>query len=204
MASVVDVVNTALSMIGDAAEVTSIDPADGSAQADHAARFYPTARDETLQRHTWRFATKRRSLSELSENPVDHWAYAYALPTDCIQPVAVLLPESTDDTKTQDFEVESSDDGTDILYCNVEDAVLKYVWRQTDTTRWSPLFTRAVARRLAADLSGPIMRDTKESVAHLKVYEEEDLPRAIAADASGRQTSVFKNFTPSHIEARGS
>lgn len=204
MASVVGIVNMALGMIGGSASVTAIDPPDGTAEADHAATFYPLARDECLQRHAWSFATKRRALAELDENPVDHWAYAYALPSDCVQPIAVLLPESTDDTKTKDFEVETNpDDGTGILYCNVEDAVLKYIWKQTDTTRYSPLFTIALARRLAAHLAGPVLRDTKEGAVQLRIFEEVDFPRATAADANGRKTSVYDDFTPSHIEARG-
>ena len=43
MSSVVDICNIALSRLGDRATVTSIDPPEGSAQADHCRRFYPIA-----------------------------------------------------------------------------------------------------------------------------------------------------------------
>ena len=45
MASVADICNMALGHLGDSATVASIDPPEGSAQAEHCARFYPMVRD---------------------------------------------------------------------------------------------------------------------------------------------------------------
>ena len=56
MASVVDICNLALAHIGDDATVSSIDPPEGSAQAEHCKRFYAIARDTMLQMHNWNFA----------------------------------------------------------------------------------------------------------------------------------------------------
>jgi len=63
--SEVDIVNLALANIGETARVTSIDPPDGSAQADVAARFYPIARDMMLERHTWDFSTLMVKLTPI-------------------------------------------------------------------------------------------------------------------------------------------
>ena len=41
MASEIDIVNLALSRLGDDATVASLYPPEGSAQAEHGARFYP-------------------------------------------------------------------------------------------------------------------------------------------------------------------
>ncbi len=49
MPSVVDLCNLALAYLGDDATVASIDPPEGSAQAEHCQRFYPIARDTLLQ-----------------------------------------------------------------------------------------------------------------------------------------------------------
>ena len=49
MASAVDICNLALSHLGDTATVASLDPPEGSAQAEHCARFYPVARDALVR-----------------------------------------------------------------------------------------------------------------------------------------------------------
>ena len=72
MASPVDICNTALAYLGDVANVVSIDPAEGSAQAEHCARFYPLARDALLEMHDWGFATRRVALAGLA-NPTTQW-----------------------------------------------------------------------------------------------------------------------------------
>ena len=59
MASEVDICNLALSHLGDTATIASLDPPEGSAQAEHCARFYPIARDSLLEMHAWGFATSR-------------------------------------------------------------------------------------------------------------------------------------------------
>lgn len=97
MASAVDIVNTALAHIGDAATVSSISPAEGSAQARHGARFYPIARDELLAMHNWTFATKRATLAALDVTEPSSWTYAYAEPADLLKVIAVLDSDAQDD-----------------------------------------------------------------------------------------------------------
>ena len=53
MASEIAICNLALSHLGDAANIASIDPPEGSAQAEHCATFYPIARDSLLEMHDW-------------------------------------------------------------------------------------------------------------------------------------------------------
>jgi hypothetical protein len=77
MAAEVDICNAALGHLGDEATVAAITPPDGSVQAGHCARFYPMARDELLEMHTWRFNTQRAVLA-LSPSPPAGWAFAYA------------------------------------------------------------------------------------------------------------------------------
>lgn len=96
MASVIDIVNLSLSFLGDTATVSSIDPPEGSAQAEHCARFYPLARDSLLEMHTWGFSTKRIQLAMLTSGWPE-WTYCYAQPTDALNLLAVLPPEATDD-----------------------------------------------------------------------------------------------------------
>ena len=68
MASEVDICNLALGHLGDNATVSSISPPEGSAQAEHCARFYPLARDALLEMGYWNFAMRRVALAQLTMN----------------------------------------------------------------------------------------------------------------------------------------
>lgn len=155
MASVVDICNLALSHLGDSATVSSIDPPEGSAQAEHCARFYPTARDVVLEAHDWTFATRRVALAQAG-TPPSAWTYAYALPASCIRVLAVLAPTATSDQDTQDFVEEGG-----YIYTNQVNAVVRYTTRVTDTTKFSPSFTEALTWLLASYLTGPVLKGDK-------------------------------------------
>jgi hypothetical protein len=184
MASVVDICNLALSNLGDTATVSSIDPPEGSAQAEHCARWYPIARDALLEMHGWSFAS-RRALLALLENPVTQWRYCYAAPVDMVNPISVLPPEADSDmvipaslpqTSTptwpesywmpipntaaapQEFAVESSATGAPVIYTNQEGALLRYTSRDVDPTRFSPLFVRTLAASMSSMLAGPLLK----------------------------------------------
>lgn len=203
MASEVDICNLALSHIAKDATVSSIDPPDNTVAAEHCARFYPIARDATLELHAWAFATKRKVLAQ-TPNEVSHWLFSYTLPTDCIRPLVVLPPESTDDNaNAQDFTVEVNSSGVKVVYTNQQDAVLKYIAKVTDTTKFSPLFVAAVAHLLASYLAGPLTKDERRVAAQLELYEKLFKPRAIGSDASGQRNNAYKDsFIPAHIRAR--
>lgn len=201
MASDVEICNLALAHLADEANVSSINPPEASAQAEHCARFYPIARDALLEMHDWRFASRRASLAEV-DNPLDSWAYAYALPNGCIAPRAVHVPETTDDTLTQDFIVETEEDGDLVLYTNVEDATLRYTALVTDTTKFTPLFVTALSWLLASYLAGPVTKDLKLKEACLKHFLQVELPKATAADANARKANPYETYTPAGISAR--
>lgn len=178
MASEVDICNVALAHIGDSATVASIDPPEGSAQAEHCQRFYPIARDSLLEMHEWSFATKRVALAMLG-NPTTEWAYCYAAPNNLLNTIAVLDPAAADDTSValampsawvetpipfggvytpQPYVLESADDGTSVIYTNQPNAVLRYTARVTDTTKFSPLVVETLGWALAGLLAGPVVK----------------------------------------------
>ncbi|CAB3624686.1 hypothetical protein [Achromobacter pestifer] len=190
MASVVDICNLALAHLGDEATVSSIDPPEGSAQAEHCARFYPMARDTVLEAHDWNFATTRGVLA-LVGSAWPSWAFCYELPATCVRAISVLPPGALDDYSTayprtagalgypgatfvphgavytpQEFSIETGEsDGSEaddrrLLYTNQEGAVLRYTRRVEDTTRFPPLFVDALTRLLASYLAGPVVKGT--------------------------------------------
>jgi hypothetical protein len=217
MASEVDICNIALSHLGDIANVSSIDPPEGSAQAQHAARFYPIARDALLEMHPWSFTTKRIVLPLLS-NQLEQWKYVYQAPSDVLDIIAILAPDAMDDYSQdlpvsytqvgivntgqglytpQPYEVETLQDGTQVIYTNQEEATLRYTAKITDTTLFSPLFTSALTHLLASYLAGPVLKGEvgrAESKGQLQLFQA-FYAKATVADASHRRI-IIKQSTP--------
>ena len=222
MSSPVDVCNMALAHIGAESQVASIDPPDGSAEAGYCARFYPIARRVALESASWTFAKTRATLAETT-NPSAAWAYAYALPSDHINPVRVLnalqleavllamdslylqpsdpaywalLTQQTEQASA-DFEIEDQ-----TLLTNEPEAVLIYLRDVLDTNRWSPTFTSGVAQLLAGYLSGIIIKGM-EGMRAGKAWTDSGmalLGKAAASDANA--TSERAEFVPHSILAR--
>ena len=187
MASAVNICNLALAHLGERPNVSSIAPPEGSSHAEKCAQFYPIARDVALEMRNWPFALKRVALTEVTN---DSYAYQfkYALPADCIRPVSVFIPGFSDEnTDTADFMVEGT-----ALYTNAETASLRYLFRQTDTGKFSPLFVNALSWLLASYLAGSICEDKQVKNWAYDMFNRE-LGLGAQSSANGTQT------TQSHV-----
>jgi hypothetical protein len=173
VATVPDICNLALGHLGSAAEVTSIDPPDGSYEASQCARLYPFARREALEAHDWTWSKTRVALAQAPTNPSEVWTYAYAKPSDMVQPLRVLQQVTLFDfyqapwpsLVTADEMVLWSERGTaqfemegDLILTHEPDAVLLYKKDITDTTKWSTTFGLYLSYVLGAMLAGPIVK----------------------------------------------
>lgn len=207
MASVIGICNLGLSHLGDEAGVSSIDPPEGSAQADHCALYYPIARDTVMERHSWNFALKRIAPAALSISDTEmptSWGFGYGMPNKCLRILSVLAPGESDDAESEDFIVETLQDETRVIYTNVEDPIVRYISLIEDTARFPALVVNAISRLLASYLAGPVIKGTEGMKVAAEQYKwfEIELAKAIAADSAMRQRSTHKNFTPSSIAAR--
>lgn len=220
MSSEVDICNLALSNLGDEATVTSIDPAEGSAQADRCATFYPMARDELLETHAWPFAKSRVALAE-RVNPTRQWAYCYAAPANLLRVLAVQSVDAPDDevafviderlkpglgsmlATTDPFDIESHpDDGELVIYTNTPQAMVRYTRRMQDTTKFSPLFTTALAALLSSKLAGSVVRGEAGRAAARDWLNVAQRYVAQAALSAANQGTRRQRFTPKHLAAR--
>lgn len=220
MASDIDIANLALSHLGDDATIASLDPPEGSAQAERCAQFYTIARDALLEMHPWNFATRRVTGAEVTALDTG-WEYAYAKPTNALHVFAVLPPNAQDDytsplptgtvtfadgslhspvpwttlVQTQPFAMESNDDGDEIIVTNQSEAVLRYIIRVTDTAKFSPLFVTTLSWLLASYVAGPLIkgkegRDEAQRCLQMVAYW---LGRATTSDSQQR------NVKPQHV-----
>lgn len=219
MPSVVEICNLALAHLGDDATIASIDPPEGSAQAEHCARFYPIARDTLLQMHNWSFASRRVSLAQVTM-PYTMWKYAYAVPGDMMTATAVLPPEAENDYAIrpypadrygwgwttpplsgagayvpQEYVIETDTLGNKVIYTNQENALLRYQAIVTDPTKFDPLFAIALSHHLAGMLAGPVVKGT-EGATEGKRQTQLALGYVQMARASD---SNQRNVKPEHI-----
>jgi hypothetical protein len=210
MPSVVDICNLALANLGDEATVASIDPPEGSAQAEHCARFYPIARDALLEMHAWNFATRRAALALLSDVNAQ-WDYVYAFPNSCVKVLAVIEPDAADDfvlgasywtnentevsaaygTYTpQPYSIETLSTGEKVIVTNVEDAVVRYVASITDSAKFGPLFTVALTWLLASMLAGPLIKGDVGAAEAKRCYQMFSAMMAQAGQSDANQRSI--------------
>lgn len=193
MASPVDICNRALTYIGDPGNVASIDPPEASTQGRYCARLFPVARDELLEAHTWRFNTRRRALTSvpLPKTVEGEWAFAYALPADCMRPFAVYVPGVTEVGRTEDFAIELGENGAQVVYANVEGAHLKYVIRVADTSVYPPSVVDALAYLLASKLASPLTR-SGELIGSMVTLYQRAFAHASALDAGAQSTEEWR------------
>ncbi len=215
MATEIDICNLALAHLGDDATIASIKPPEGSAQAEHAARYYPIARNSLLESHTWNFAAKRSSLATTT-NTLEQWEYAYVAPADMMTPLAIISPTAQNDYSTrmssgdtpggitsnysptivaghytpQQFAVEGI-----YIYTNQENALLRYQSLITDSTKFSPLFVVTLSWHLASMLAGPIIKGD-QGMKQSKQCQE--MMRAYLISAK-QQDNLHRDITVEHI-----
>lgn len=198
MASIVDIWNTALTHIGHRATIA--DPDESSVEANHCRRFYPLALSVTLERHAWGFATRRATLAEVP-NSAAEWSFAYAVPANCVKVRGVMMPGAGRNDKRNPFVIESNDSGEPVICCDVEDAVARYTYLVSDTSKFTPMFVLALSYDLASMLVGPIPKDIKMKKGMIETaifYTSQ----AEAADANASCDDVYAEFIPSSLAAR--
>jgi hypothetical protein len=193
MASEVEICNLALSHLGERASITSISPPDQSKYAGDAAMFYSMARDIALEAYAWDFATTRVALAQTT-NTFTNWEYAYSLPADYLKAREVFDANAIDESADNPFSVEGQ-----ILYTNVENAVLRYTKKITNTGLFSPTFVFATSLLVASYLAGPVTKSRKVSNELLLQY------RAVISQASslnGNASNFMKDHTPEWLRMR--
>lgn len=209
MASVVQICNMALSHIGSEARVASISPPDGSVEAGYCSTFYDQARTEMLEPGNWNFSLARVALAQVT-NASTQWAYAYALPSDCMRARRVLRPGqvitvftqdeveySPDDNNSASFEVEG-----EVLYTNEPDAVLVYARDVTDTNKFTPSFATALSYLLASYLAGPVIKGNEGTRIGDDMRDRATALASLSATAAANASSTSHDFMPSNLQAR--
>lgn len=160
------------------------------------------ARNTLLELHAWTFATRRAALALTAEDSFE-WAYAYAAPAGAVKILSVLPYEAGATDPSQDYAIEGGEQSKLIL-SSQESAVVRYVALVTDTTRFSPLFSDALAWLLASYLAGPIIKGDAGMAMGKACYQTFllTLSQAKTSDASQGQGRGALAHSPEWIKGR--
>lgn len=170
MASEVDLINSAMNMIG-ASNI--IERGEDSKAARVSNQRYDSIRDAVLRAHPWNCAVTRVNLAPDTGAPAFDWDYAFTLPTDpyCLR---VLRLDYLD----IEFRVEGRK-----IVTNEQSINLIYIARVTDPNTYDTLLQEAIAARLAADVSFTLSQSTSLTQNMYSLYESK-LKEARFVDAT--------------------
>lgn len=157
MASQVDICNTALSHCGVRQRIGSLTEA--SEEARLFKLVYQRVLERTLRQHKWEFATKRKALVLIEEDPNLEWKYRYAIPNDCVKAQAIELPGRNLPTEhLVRWKIESMPDDPNqrTILTDKADAILIYTRNDIPTGLYPEHFTMLLEWNLAAAVAMPL------------------------------------------------
>ncbi len=185
MASDIDVINGALSKLGEQPilAITDLSPA-----ARIANRTYNDIRDALLREYDWNFATKRASLAADEAAPEWGYARAFTLPSDSLR--LVLLNNTSD----QDWRNEGGRVVTDMT----APLQIKYV-ALVPVDAMDSTFREALAARCAMEWAEALTA-TSSVVKEMTLLYKNKLPVARVADGQEDRLKIIE--APDFIDAR--
>ena len=145
MASVVDICNSALNLLG-ASTISAL--TDDSKNARLCNQRYEPVRNRVFRSHAWNCLHKRVQLAQNSTAPVVEYSYAYALPSDCLR-VLKVHNGSTDSIKSDiDYKLEGRN-----IVTNEGTVYIIYIAIDTDPNNYDTYLQESISHQLAADLA---------------------------------------------------
>lgn len=170
MAANVDIVNRALTKLGDA-RISSLD--DDVKPAAVASSIFDQVRDAEMSAHSWNFAKHREMITSEVVKPAFGWEYQYLIPSDCLRvleagpwPQAIMGPYIGHDTRSYAIE------GQRILSNMGPVLNLIYLRRITDAGIFPPMFIEALACKLAVEMAESLNSSNSKRELAWKEYEQ--------------------------------
>ena len=145
MASVVDICNSALNLLG-ASTISAL--TDDNKNARLCNQSYEPIRNRVFRSHAWNCLHKRVQLAQNSTAPVVEYTYAYALPSDCLRVLKIHNGTTDSIASALDYKLEGrnivTDEGT--IY-------LIYIALDTDPNNYDAYLQESISHMLASDLA---------------------------------------------------
>ena len=169
MASVVDICNEAMDLLG-AATITAL--TENSKEARLCNRRFETVRDAVLRAHPWNIAIRRASLAKDTDAPAFGFSSQFTLPTDpyCLRVLSFWNSNVDSDVAAYDSEVMFKIEGRKVL-SNESTCKITYIARITDTETYDSLLSNTIAHRLASETAYAITGSTTVATQMQQLYE---------------------------------
>lgn len=164
-----DICNLALAFIGQG-RIDSIDEKIESAR--QCKLHYDHVRQYMLQMHRWGFADKYMKLASL-DTTTPGWKYTYIYPKDCLAIKQIYNSEgaAVKDGEYNEYAMGTMDTSTRVIVSNIENAYADYTMDIENADMFSPDFTEALSRGLAAVLAFPLTGSISIQNAQLQLRE---------------------------------
>ena len=179
----VDVANEALGIIGKDFIIDLDDPLDPVAVK--SKRYFESTLRAMLRDHPWNFAKRRIELAWTGIAPVNEWAYAYALPPDCMR---VLQVNNNDKSL---WKVEGRE-----LLSDESEVIIEYIKWIDDPNFWGGAFYQTFVTYLAVRLAPTFNSDMAKSNDLYKTYQAQLWDaRAIDGQEGSQEQMVCTDLT---------
>ena len=144
MASVVDICNSALNLLG-ASTISAL--TDDTKNARLCNQRYEPIRNRIFRSHSWNCLVKRVELAKDSTSPIVEYANEFTLPSDCLR-VLKIHNGATDSIRTDmEYKIEGRKVRT-----NEGTIFLVYIALNTDPNIYDTNLQEAISHQLAADI----------------------------------------------------
>ena len=192
MASVVDICNSALNLLG-ASTISAL--SDDSKNARLCNQRYEPVRNRIFRGHAWNCLTKRVELAKDSAAPVIEYTNQYTLPADCLRVLKVHNGTTDSIASSIDYAVEGrkikTDEGT---------VFLVYIAKITDPNESDTYLVEALAAAIAADIAYAITNNATLANNYQNVADER-LREARFVDATENSLGTIESneFTDARL-----
>ena len=192
MASVVDICNSALNLLG-ASTISAL--TDDSKNARLCNQRYEPVRNRIFRGHAWNCLTKRVELAKDSAAPVIEYTNQYTLPADCLRVLKVHNGTTDSIASNIDYAVEGrkikTDEGT---------VFLVYIAKITDPNEYDSYLIEALAAAIAADIAYAITNNATLAK-NYQVTADERLREARFVDATENSLGTIESneFTDARL-----
>jgi hypothetical protein len=177
MASQIDIVNRALSHLG---ELPIVSMSDNIKTARVMDELWDVTRDAFLQFYPWNFALKRASITADVSPPAWGYTNQYSLPNDFISLV---------DIKDSPY---YTIEGSKILTDEGSPIYIRYIYKVTDTTLYPSTYVSALSLFLAFNAAEVLTQNSSLKSEMYNLYRENYLI-AINQDASQNPARFYHN-----------
>ncbi len=144
MASIVDICNSALNLLG-ASTISALTEDSKNARLCNQ-RFEPV-RNRVFRSHNWNCLITRIQLAQDSTGPVVEYTYGYTLPTDCLRVLKIHNGTTDSIASNLDYKVEGRK-----IVTNEGTIYLVYIALDTDPNTYDSYLAESISHQLAADL----------------------------------------------------